>query len=165
MVRSDQGGEYKVGTFTSYSKDNGIILQFIVPHTPQKNGVAERKNRTLVESARNMLKGKNISNGFSGEAINTVVYLKNRSPTKILDLKTPFEVLYGYKPEVSHLRIFGLKAFSHIPKNERRKLDAKYVKCIFIGYCDNHKTYKMYDFSKHKLIARKDVIFQERNKC
>ena len=52
------------------------------------------------------------------ETINIVVYLKNRSPTKILDLKTPFEVFYGYKPKVSHLRIFGLKEFDHIPKDE-----------------------------------------------
>ena len=71
-----------------------------MPHTPQQNGVAERKNKTLVECARNMMKGKNISNGFWVEAINTTVYLKNRSPTKILDLKTPFEVFYGYKPQV-----------------------------------------------------------------
>ena len=78
-----------------------------------------------MECARNMLKGKNISNGFWAEAINTVVYLKNRSPTKILDLKMSFEVFYGYKPELSDLRIFGSKAFSHIPKDERKKLDVK----------------------------------------
>ena len=69
-----------------------------------------------MECACSMLNGKNVSNGFWEEAINTTVYLKNRSPAKILDLKTPFEVLYGYKPEVGHLRIFGSKEFSHIPK-------------------------------------------------
>ena len=69
-----------------------------------------------------MLKGKNISNGFWAEAINTAVYLKNRSPTKILDLKTPFEFLYGYKPEVGHLRVFGSKAFAHIPKMSEENL-------------------------------------------
>ena len=73
----------------------------------------------------------------------------------------PFEVFYGYKPEISHLRIFGSKAFAHIPKDEWRKLDAKFVKFIFIGYCDNHKAYKMFDLSKHKLIASRDVIFHE----
>ena len=108
-----------------------------------------------------MLKGKNISNGFWEEAINIVVYLKNRSPTKILDLKMPFEVFYGYKPQVGHLRIFGSKTFAHIPKDERRKLDAKSIKCIFIGYCDDHKAYKMFVLSTHKLIASRDVIFHE----
>ena len=114
-----------------------------------------------MECARNMLKGKNISNGFWAEAINTVVYLKNRSPTKILDSKTPFEVLYGYKTEVGHLRIFGCKTFAHIPKDERRKLDAKYVKCTFLGYYDDHKAYKLFDLNSHKLIASRDVIFHE----
>ena len=94
--------EYKSREFNQYCKSNGILQQFTVPHTPQQNGVAERKNRTLVECARSMLQGKNISNGFWAEAINTTVYLKNRSPTKSLELKTPFEAFYGYKPKVSH---------------------------------------------------------------
>ena len=135
ILRSNQGGEYTSGAFIRYWKNNGIQQQFTVPHTPQQNGVAERKNRTLVECARSMIKGKNLSNGFWDEAISIVVYLKNRSPTKILDHKTPFESFYGYKLEVSHLRIFESKAFAHIPKEDRRKLDAKAIKCIFIGYC------------------------------
>jgi transposase InsO family protein len=161
ILRSDQGGEYTSGNFDSYFKNNGIIQQFTVSHTPQQNGVAKRKNMTLVECARSMLKGKNISNGFWAEAINTAIYLNNRIPTKILDSKTPFEVLYGYKLEVGNLKIFGSKAFAHIPKDERRKLDTKSVKCIFIGYCDDHKAYKLFDISTHKLIARRDVIFHE----
>ena len=107
IVRYDQGGEYTSRDFNSSCKNNGIIQEFTVPSTPQQNGVVERKNMTLVECARSMLKGKNSSNGFWLEAINTVVYLKNRSPTNILDMKTPFEVLYGFKPEVGHLRVFG----------------------------------------------------------
>ena len=122
IIKSNQGREYTSGAFDSYCKNNGIIQQFTVPSAPQQNSVAERKNRTLVECARSMLKGKNISNGFWTKAINTTVYLKNRSPTKILDLRTPFEFLYGYKPEVGHLRVFGSKVFAHIPKDELRKL-------------------------------------------
>ena len=132
-----------------------------MPHTPQQNGVAERKNRTLVECARSMLQGKNISNVFLAKAINTTVYLKNRRRTKSLELKTPFEAFYGYKPKVSHLRVFGCKAFAHIPKDERRKLDAKSIKCIFIGYCDNQKAYKLFDPSTHRLLASRDVVFHE----
>ena len=112
-----------------------------------------------MECARDMLKGKNISNGFWEEAINTIVYLKNRSPTNILYLKIPFELLYGYKPEVGHLRVFGSKVFSHIPKDEKRKLDAKSIKCTFLGYYDDHKAYKLLDLNSHKLIESRDVIF------
>ena len=81
--------------------------------TPQQVGVAERKNTTLVECARSMLQGKNISNGFWVESINVGVCLKNRSPKKKLGLQTPFEVFYGYRPKISHLRIFGCRAFAH----------------------------------------------------
>jgi len=64
ILRSDQGGEYNSKDFGSYCKNNGIIQQSTMPYTPQQNGVAERKNKTLVEWACSMLKGKNISNGF-----------------------------------------------------------------------------------------------------
>ena len=89
----------------------------------------------MVECARSMIKGKNLSNSFWVEAINTVVYLKNRSPTRCLDHKTPFEALYDFKPTVNNLRIFGCKDFAHIPKENMKKLDAKAITCIFIGYC------------------------------
>jgi hypothetical protein len=126
-----------------------------------KNGVVERKNITLVECAQSMIKGKNITNGFWAEAISTAIYLKNRSPTKILNHKTPFEALYGYKPVVRHLRVFGRKYFSHVPKEDRRKLDAKAIKCIFIGYSSDHKAYKMFDPNTHKVFASRDVLFHE----
>ena len=161
ILRSDQGGEYKSKAFNTYCKSNGIQQQFTVPHTPQQNGVAERWNRTLVESARSMLQGKNISNGFWAEAINTAVYLKNRCPTKQLVFQTPFEVLHGYKPDVSHFRGFGCTAFAHIPKDNRRKLDAKSIKCVFIGYYADQKAYKLLDPSSHKLFASRDVLFHE----
>lgn len=108
-----------------------------------------------------MLQGKNISNVFWAEAIDNVFYLKNMSPTKGLNLKIPFEAFYGYKPKVNHLRDFGCKAPSHIPKDKRRKLDEKSIKCAFIGYCDEKKTYKLFDSSSHKLLASRNVVFHE----
>ena len=90
ILHSDQEGEYRKAEPTKYCKDHGILQKFIVPHTPQQNGVAKRKNKTLVECARSILKGKDLSNGFWAEAFNTAVYLKNRRPTKILEFKTPF---------------------------------------------------------------------------
>ena len=83
------------------------------------------------------------------------------SPTKELELQTPFEVFYGYKPEISHLRIFGCRAFAHIPKDDRRKLDAKSIECVFVGYCDDHKAYKLFHPSSHKLISSRDGVFHE----
>ena len=86
----------------NFCRYHGIVQQFTVPHTPQQNGVAEGMNKNLVGCARSMLQGKGLSNGFWAEAINTIVYLKNRSPTKCLNLKTHFEALYGFKPAVSY---------------------------------------------------------------
>jgi hypothetical protein len=57
--------------------------------------------------------------------------------------------------------VFGCKAFAHIPKDERRKLDAKSIKCIFIGYCSDKKAYKLFDPDSHKLFATRDVVFHE----
>lgn len=106
--------------------------QFIIPHTPQQNGLVERKNRTSVECARSMLKGKGLYNSFWVEAINRDAYLKNTSATKHLEHKTPFEEFYGFKCKVSHLRILGCKEFSHVPQKDGRKLHSKAIKCIWL---------------------------------
>jgi hypothetical protein len=108
-----------------------------------------------------MMKGKNISNAFCVEAINIVVYIKNRSPTMCLYNVTPFEALNGSKPAVHNLKVFGCKDFSHIPKENRRKLDAKAIKCIFIGYCSKFKSHKLFGPDTHKVFASRDVLFHE----
>ena len=67
---------------------------------------------------------------------------------------------------VSNLRVFGCKAFAHVPKDERRKFDAKSIKYIFIGYCIGQKAYKLFDPNSHKLLASRDVVFHENaGKC
>jgi transposase InsO family protein len=157
----DQGGEYILGDFNKYCKDNRIVQQFIVPHTPQQNKVVERKNRTLVACACSMMKGKNLSNAFWVEAINIAVYLKNRSSTRCLDNVTPFKALNGSKTAIHNLKVFGCKDFAHIPKENRRKLDAKSIKCIFIGYYSKFKAYKLFDLATHKVFASRDVLFHE----
>jgi hypothetical protein len=108
-----------------------------------------------------MMKGKNVENDFWVEAISTVVYLNNRSPTRSLDHKNPSEALYDSKLVVNNLRIFGCKDFSHIPKENRKNLYPKAIKCIFIGYCSEFKEYKLFDPSTHKVFVSRDVFFHE----
>ena len=110
-----------------------------------------------------MLKGKDHSNGFWVEALNTAVYLKNMSPTKSLEFKTLYEALYGFKPPVKHLRVFGSKEFAHIPKEDWRKLDSKAIRCTFIGYCSQYKAYRLFNPSTHKIFVSRDVIFHEQD--
>ena len=94
-LRTDRGGEFIYGPFQKYCKEQGIQRQLTVCHTPQQNGVAERKNRTIVEMARSMLKWKGLSNNFWAKAVNTTVYILNRSPIKAVLNKTPYQAWHG----------------------------------------------------------------------
>jgi transposase InsO family protein len=76
ILRSYQGGEYISREFLKHCKDNGIQKQCMVPHTPRQNGVVERKNKTIVECARSMLKGKNLPNSLWVEAISIAMFTK-----------------------------------------------------------------------------------------
>ena len=132
-----------------------------MPHTPEQNGVAERLNRTLMESVRTMLADSKLPHRFWAEALATSVYLKNRSPTKALEGITPYEAWNNTKPDVSFLRVFGCTAFAHVPKVERHKLDHKSRRCVMLGYSDNHKGYRLYDIEHKRVIHSRDVLFNE----
>ena len=74
---------------------------------------------------------------------------------------TPFEALVKRNPSVKHFKVFGCEAFALIPKNERRKLDSKAVKCIFLGYAEFSKGYRLFDIEKSKVTISRDVKFNE----
>uniref|UniRef100_A0A251VGU8 Putative zinc finger, CCHC-type n=1 Tax=Helianthus annuus TaxID=4232 RepID=A0A251VGU8_HELAN len=160
-IRTDRGGEYCGHEFQNFLKDNGIHHQLSTSYTPQQNGVAERKNRTLMELSRSMMKLKRLSHVFWAEAVSCATYLINRATTKGVQDIAPQEAWSERKPNVSHLRIFGSVAYSHIPKQHRGKLDDKTEKVIMIGYSETSKAYKLYDLVNNKTIISRDVIFDE----
>jgi transposase InsO family protein len=160
-LRSDNGGEYLSKEFDSQLTKFGIARQTSPPYTPEHNGVAERANRTIVESARSMLHGAQLTLSYWGEAVMTAVYVRNRCPSKAVANKTPFEAWSGEQPSVGHLRVFGCTAFAHVPKQRRTKLEAKAVKCIFVGYSSQSKAYRLYNPETKKIIISRDVIFLE----
>ena len=162
-LRSDNGTEYSSQAFAEYCKLKGIRRECTIPYTPQQNGVAERANRTIMESARSMLYHSNLPLAFWAEAVSTAVYLKNRSPTSSLKDMTPYECWYNRKPDVSNIRVFGCKTYVHIPDQKRGKLDRKSVPCIFVGYPDNSKGYKLYNPESKQMVRSRDVIFLEDN--
>jgi len=102
-------------------------------YTPQQNGVAERKNQTIMNMTRILIREKCLSNLFWVEAIACSVYLLNRSPTTSVKMKVPQEAWSGTKMNVAHLRTFVCIAFAHIPSELRRKLDDRSEKCIFFS--------------------------------
>ena len=161
-LRTDNGGEYMSKDFQAYLTSKGIEHQLTIPHSPQQNGVAERLNRTLMESARAMLSHSNLPNKFWAEAVATAAYLRNRTTTSANEEQlTPFEKWYGHKPNISHLRVFGCAAYSHVPSTERRKLDKKAQRMCFIGYSKNPKGYRLINLSTDKVVTRRDVVFNE----
>ena len=161
IFRSDNGGEYTSSEFASYLTKEGIKHELTIPHTPQQNGVAERLNRTLIESVRTMLADSKLPHRFWAEALATSVYLRNRSPTKAVEAMTPYEAWSGTKPDVSFLRVFGCSAYAHIPKAERRKLDSKARKCVMLGYGTSQKGYRLYDIEQMKVMHSRDVVLDE----
>ncbi len=102
-IRCDQGGEYRGVDFVNFCKMNGIIIDYTPRYTPQKNGVAERFNRTLVEKMVTMLYDSKLPNTLWDQAIETATYLINRSPTTALEGMIPAEAWYKEKQNVSHL--------------------------------------------------------------
>ncbi|KAJ8752089.1 hypothetical protein K2173_001764 [Erythroxylum novogranatense] len=129
--------------------NNGIHRELTTSYTPEQNGIAERKNRTVVEMGRSMLQEKGIPKCFRAEAVAATVYLLNISPTKAVLNQTPYEAWRGNNPKVSHLRVFGCI------------LDEKSEKCVFIGYSTQSKAYKLYNPISGKVIISKDVMFNE----
>ena len=100
-------------------------------------------NRTLMEKARSMFNGTGLGQELWAEVVETACYLVNISPSLVLEDKTPHQVWTGKKPSLSHLRVFGCDAYVHVPKQKRTKLDNKSERCIFIGYKDALKGYKI----------------------
>ena len=160
-LRTDNGGEYIAKDFEQYLKVNGIRHQLTVRKTPEQNGVAERFNRTVVEMVRAMLSDSGLAKKFWAEALATACYLRNRSSTTAVKGMTPHEALYGEKPCVQNLKIFGCDAYAHVPKDERSKLDAKAQKCVLLGYGTETKGYRLLNQESGKLFYSRDVKFNE----
>ncbi|MCO5575276.1 hypothetical protein L7F22_029076 [Adiantum nelumboides] len=160
-LRTDRGGEYMSGAFKDFLGKKGIKHQCTMPYTPQQNGVAERKNRSLMEMARCMLKAKSLPHKLWMEAVACAAHVLNRCPTRALKTITPYESWYDKKPSVSYLRVFGCLAYAHIPQQLRGKLDDKAVKCIFVGYSSGSKGYRLYNPATNKIFESRDVIFVE----
>lgn len=122
-----------------YFLQNEIYRQLTVQYSLQQNGIAEKKNKIIVEIARNKLKGKGLPNKFWEEVVYTSAYLMNRSPTKAVRNKSPYEAWHKMKLVVNNLKVFGCVAYALTPSQGREKFDAKGEKLIFIGYSDESK--------------------------
>jgi len=160
MLRTNGGGEYNSHVFQVFCDEEGIIHEVSSPYTPQHNGVTERRNKTILNMTRSMMKGKGMPHYFWGEATSTAVYILNRCLTKRLQGYTPEEAWSEKKPSVSHFRIFRSLCFRHVPEQNKKKLDDKAEPMILIGY---HPigAYKLYDPRMRKVVISRDVLIDE----
>src|SRR4051812_39733909 len=155
-IRSDHGGEFENYLFEKYCDKHGIEHNFSAPRTPQQNSVVERKNRVLEELARTMLNEGNLPKYFWTDAISTTCYVLNRILIRPILNKTPYELLKGRKPNVSHLHVFGCKCFVlNNGKDNLGKFDPKADEGIFLGYSQSSKAYRIY--KKRILIVEESV--------
>lgn len=161
ILRTDNGTEYVNKQMKLILTSSGIVHQTTVRYNPQQNGVSERANRTIVDKARTMLSEANLNKKYWAEAVNISVYLMNRSPTKAISGKTPYEAWYNRRPNLAHLRIFGCQAMAHVPDELRQKWDAKSERLIFVGYGENKKGYRLLNPNTNKVIYSRDVVFFE----
>jgi hypothetical protein len=138
------GGEYTCNCLKQFLLDKGIAHHLSCPHTPEQNGVAERKYKHIMETTSTLLHTAKLPSKFWSYACLTVTYLINRMPTPVLLHKSPFEMLFGSSPELNHLRIFGCACFSLLRHYNHNKLQPKTSKCVFLGYGIKYKGYLCY---------------------
>lgn len=123
--------------FEEFFAKHGIDHEVTAPYTSQHNGITKRRNKTILDTERCMLKKNFFPKSLWGEVLPTVVYILNKCPTKKLNNKVLEEVWSEKRPSVSHLKVFGFICYKHVPDARIRKLDDKSESMILVGY---HKT-------------------------
>ena len=147
ILRTDNGTEYFNHSLSTYLQENGIIHQSSCVDTPQQNGVAELKNKHILEIARALLFTSHMSSQFWGDSILKATYLINLMLSRVLSFVTPlqkFQEFFPYSRLGAHLplRVFGSAVFVHAHTPKRNKLDPRAFKCVFLGYSSTQKGYK-----------------------
>ncbi|CAI5476241.1 unnamed protein product [Closterium sp. Yama58-4] len=137
-IRTDRGGEFLGAEMTAWLKKQGIQRELTTAYTPQSNGVAERANRTILETARALLIESGLGNSM-----------------------WPHARWLGRKPPVDMLRVFGCMAVAHVPKTYRSKLGASAIWCVHLGLAAESKGWLLWEPSKGVLFDSRDVKFIE----
>ena len=147
--------------FQSFLLGEGILHQTSCPDTPPQNGVAERKNRHLLEVTRSLMHTMNVPKFLWSEAVLTAIHLINRMPSRVLGMKSPCEMLFGKNEFLVPPRVFGCTCFVRDHRPGVGKLDSQAIKCIFVGYSSGQKGYKCWSPSECRMFASMDVTFRE----
>ncbi|GJS08022.1 putative ribonuclease H-like domain-containing protein [Tanacetum coccineum] len=145
VIRCDNGTEFKNREMNQFCEMKGILRQFSVARTPQQNGVAKRRNRTLIEAARTMLADSKLPTTFWAEAVNTACYVQNRVLVVKPHNKTPYELFHGRTPTLSFMRPFGCPVTILNTIDHLGKFDGKADEGFFVGYSLNSKAFRVFN--------------------
>ena len=160
-VRLDGAKEFTHGPFSKHLLGRGIVMQVTAPYAHAQAGKAERYVRTIEDGIQTLLADAKLPPSFWGDAALTTQYLRNRLPTSTLPAdSTPYEIMYGTKPDLSHLRVWGCQCFPSIPPELRTKGGPRRYEAIFVGYEDNRIGWRVRDLAGKYHFSR-DIIFNE----
>src|SRR5690606_39271829 len=121
----------------------------------------ERRNRTLLEMTRSILKHMEVPNYLWGEAVRHSTYLINRIATKTLITQRQYEAFKGIKPNINHIRVFGCIAYTNIEAKNLKKLDNRSRTLVHLGTEPCSKAYRLLNPTQQKIVVSRDVIFNE----
>ena len=156
-LHSDRGGEYLSQAFSDHLAAHSTIRKLTVHDTPEYNGVGERANRTHFEKVRAMLHDSGLPKALWGEALNYAVYTKNRTPTRALDGKTPHEVFWGTKPDISHLRPWGCELRIHTTSGSKLADRAQIAR--WVGWDEESDAHRVYWPDRRIVTVERSVRF------
>lgn len=161
IFRTDRGGEFCSQDFQAFCDIHGIKRHLTAPYSPQQNGVVERRNHTLMEMTRSIMKHMKLPSYLWGEAVRHSTYLINRVATRTLENQTPYECLKKKKPNVAHLRVFGCVCYARNEAPHLRKLDDRTRELVHLGIEPGSKAYRLYDPTSRRVMVSREVIFDE----
>ncbi|KAL0303170.1 UNVERIFIED_CONTAM: Retrovirus-related Pol polyprotein from transposon TNT 1-94 [Sesamum radiatum] len=159
-LRTDRGGEYSTNFLKEFCENNDIIHETSAPYTPQQNGIAERKNRTLKEMMNAMLLSSGMPDNMWGEAVLSACYVLNRVPHKKLD-KTPYELWKGFTLNLSYLKVWGCLAKVAYPDFRKSNIGPRTFNCVFVGYAQSSAAYRFMCLHDNSFCESRDAEFFE----
>ncbi|GJU21934.1 retrovirus-related pol polyprotein from transposon TNT 1-94, partial [Tanacetum coccineum] len=161
IIRCDNGTKFKNNDMNQFCGMKGIKRKFSVAITPQQNGVAKRKNMTLIEAARTMLADSLLPTTFWAEAVNTACYVQNRVLVTKPHNKTPYELLHGRPPSISFMRPFGCPVTILNTLDPLGKFDGKADEGFLVGYSINSKAFRVFNTRTRKVEENLHITFLE----
>jgi hypothetical protein len=161
-VRTDNGGEFCSDVLSNFLLTKGIKAERALPYHHYQNGVIERFNRTLADMGCTILIDSRMGKPFWGFTFIWACDVLNALPNKRSGMMTPYEVFYGHKPSMDRYRIFGERAFIHVPEELRKKLDDRGLEARVVAHCDDSKGWIFLLVDTNQLVGAAVVDWPDR---